>query len=523
MAIEDIQNQIENLLTKNTLQDSSNAELYASIERHNLSDAVDYFQKKEFNLIALFCVENFEDYDGFTLIYMFDKKGNNRPVALKLNLSDGHAESIAKSFPAASWYEREIADGFGVEFDNAFDNRRLLLHETYPDNFHPLRKSFINKPVKPVNQIKKEYVFREIKGEGIYQIPVGPVHAGVIEPGHFRFNLIGEPVISLEIRMFYKHRGIEKLAEGMKPEQCVKVAESISGDESAANAVCFCNAIERISGISVAKRDCYIRTILLEMERIYSLLSDLAGMVIDIAFPVGASPLFNLREEIFRRNESLTGSRFIKNFLTIGGIKKDIDNDQLVKLKQYLSGFKKEFAKAERHILSLPMVIDRFETTGYVRNEIIRNLNITGPIARASGTNIDTRIDRPYSGYTFVRPAVKVHEKGDVMGRFKTKAHEISDSVRIIEELVDSIPKRQANDERKICIKDGYALSMVESARGNNICWVYIKNGVIERYKARTASFCNWQAIEHAVPGNIVPDFPLINKSFNLSYAGTDL
>jgi Ni,Fe-hydrogenase III large subunit len=166
-------------------------------------------------------------------------------------------------------------------------------------------------------------------------------------------------------------------------------------------------------------------------------------------------------------------------------------------------------------------VLDRFERTGVVKKELINTLNLTGPVARASGAAIDTRIDHPYGLYEKITPSIKVMEEGDVKARFEVKASEIIDSAGIIQKLINEMPGGSVNSKYKI--SDGFSLSVLESPRGQNVHWVYIKNGVIDRYKVRTPSFCNWRAIEHAVIGNIVPDFPLINKSMNLSYAGTDL
>ena len=193
---------------------------------------------------------------------------------------------------------------------SALNLTELLIHEGFSctsvilKSFHPLLKSFKNGPISPVEAPRKEYKFRQHKGEGVYQIPVGPVHAGIIEPGHFRFSVIGEPIFSLEIRLFYKHRGIEKLAEGKNPSECVALAEAVSGDESMANAAGFCMAVEQVCGIKVPERAERLRAVMLELERIYSLLGDLAGMAVDVGFALVASPFFILREEVFRLNES---------------------------------------------------------------------------------------------------------------------------------------------------------------------------------------------------------------------------
>lgn len=359
-------------------------------------------------------------------------------------------------------------------------------------------------------------------GEGVYQIPVGPVHAGIIEPGHFRFTVVGETIFNLEIRLFYKHRGIEKLAEGKTPGQCVRIAESISGDETVANATAFCMAVEKISGVDVPMRAWQLRTILLEMERIYSHLGDLAGIITDVAYPAGASKFFILREEILRQNQALTGSRFMKNTLKVGGLEMDISDRTLKELYGYLEDFSVRHGDAVSAVKSVSSVVDRIESTGILQKELVKALNITGPAARAAGITIDTRRHHPYGLYAATAVCdMGTGGTGDVLSRFVVKAQEITDSVEICRSLITNL---QSGDFAvPVQDKNGCALSLVESPRGQTLHWVYIRDGLIDRFKVRTASFCNWQAIEHAVLGNIVPDFPLINKSLNLSYAGTDL
>jgi Ni,Fe-hydrogenase III large subunit len=257
------------------------------------------------------------------------------------------------------------------------------------------------------------------------------------------------------------------------------------------------------------------------MERIYSLLGDVAGMAVDIAFATGASPFFILREEVLRQNADLTGSRFMKNIVGIGGLKKDVSENELRALSSYLKNFPKQFKEAHDSVLSSTIAVDRFDRTGIVEKRLVSPLNLTGPIARASGVQIDNRKDRPYGAYHSFKPRVKIMDGGDVLSRFEVKSHEILESVNLIQKILKDLPEGPISSNFKI--SDGFCLSVVEAPRGQNLHWAYVKDGVVDRYKVRTASFCNWQAIEHAVIGNIVPDFPLINKSMNLSYAGTDL
>ena len=498
--------------------------VYLPVDEVSFKDAVSSLSRPDVALIDLFCAENFEGHKGFTLFYVFEKRGAANLLILRRPLRSDTATSIAEAFPSACWFERKVTDGFGVEFNNAFDKRRLFLHEMYPDGFHPMLKSFKNQPVQTRQTVppEEEYRFKELTGEGVYQIPVGPVHAGIIEPGHFRFSVIGETIFNLEIRMFYKHRGIEKLAEGKPAAQCVGIAETISGDETVANATAFCMAVEKLSGSGVPDRAWQLRTVLLEMERVYSHLGDMAGMILDVAFPVGASHFFVMREEVFRQNEAMTGSRFMKGMLCPGGLKKDVPAEALSGLATYLGSLAVKLDDAMRLIRASTSVIDRLATTGRINKEIINPLNITGPAARASGVAIDTRLDHPYGRYALLSALEpRTREDGDVLGRFELKAQEINDSIKLVQRTLSGLRTGAVN--APVPGKDGYALAIVEAPMGQSLHWVYIRGGVIDRYEVRTASFCNWQAIEHAVLGNIVPDFPLINKSLNLSYAGTDL
>jgi Ni,Fe-hydrogenase III large subunit len=496
-------------------------EWYVPVEESAFEQAIRELAARKFVLISLFGAEGFTQESRQSILYVLERKGSS--LVLVQAVTDGRATSVATIYPSATWPERECRDGFGIEFSGAFDTRRLLLHEPYPKDFHPLKKAFANAPVTTNDDVPaaEEYSFRAMTGEGVYQVAVGPVHAGIIEPGHFRFSVIGETIFNLEIRMFYTHRGIEKLAEGKTPQDCVKVAEAVSGDESVANATAFCMAVERLSGIAVPDRAWHLRTILAELERCCSHLGDQAGMLTDVAFALGASQFSVLREEVFRKNAELTGSRFLRGITCIGGVAKDIPADRLADLAEFVGQLKKRYRVGLSIVLSTPSVIDRFSTTGVVKRELLRPLNITGPVARASGGKVDVRLDHPYGVYDRFLPVHTPLLDGDVLARFTVKAQEFLDSLDLIERLIAAIPSGPVQSDEPV--RDGYSLALVESARGQNLCWVRIDGGMVDRYKVRTASYCNWLAIEHAVPGNIVADFPVINKSMNLSYAGTDM
>lgn len=495
---------------------------YYHIPLAGFEDSIRIMKQEKKILISLFGVEGYEGKQGCSLFYVFEDRESPRFEILVLLADDNQVSppSIAEIFPSANLFEREVADGFGVEFTGAYDTRRFFLHESYPKTFHPLRKTTPNIP--PAGDSPGEpFTFREIEGPAVFIVPVGPVHAGIIEPGHFRFSVIGETIVNLEIRLGFLHRGVEKLAEGKDPADVVNIAESVSGDESVVNACGLCMAVEQICGVIVTPRAEYLRGMLLELERAYSLLSDLAGMVTDIAHPVSANRLLVLREKLQCEADILTGSRFMKGSICIGGVSRDMSKPALEKAFKTAGEIERELQSIAEWILTIPTVIDRFATTGIVRPDLVDSLALSGPVARASGSNSDTRIDHPYGVYQQRPPAQTYVPGGDVLARFTLKYQEVLAALRYIQELILFIPEGEISEP--VTIQDGYALMTLESARGMTMHWVFIHQGKISRYKVRTASMCNWYAIEHAVIGNIVPDFPLINKSLNLSYSGADL
>jgi Ni,Fe-hydrogenase III large subunit/Ni,Fe-hydrogenase III component G len=498
----------------------SGGECILDVSADELDRAVSGLAARNFVLSALFATPVYGK-EGYVLRYIFSHAESILVLCRALNGKE--ATSIATIFPSATWPERECRDMYGIGFNGAFDTRRMVLHETYPVGFYPLEKSFKNAPVATKKTVSpdEEYPFRTVSGNGVYQVPVGPVHAGIIEPGHFRFSVIGETVFNLEVRLFYTHRGIEKLAEGKDPAACVRVAEAVSGDESVANATGFCMATERLSGITVPDRAWHIRTVFCESERICSHLGDLSGMLTDVAFALGASHFAVLREEFFREQEKISGSRFLRSMIVQGGVNRDIQVETLARYHEFLARFAKEFRAGLAIVLSTPSVIDRFTQTGVIRKPLLGPLNITGPVARASGSERDVRVDHPYGIYDRFVPVPHTLSDGDVLARFTVKAAEVLDSLSLIEKVIAAMPEGPVMSTEPV--RNGAALALVEGPRGENLCWVEVREGKIFRYKVRTASYCNWLAIEHAVPGNIIADFPVINKSLNLSYAGTDL
>jgi len=455
------------------------------------------------------------------VIFALPKGDRIISVMARADPSDASFTSITPEVYAANWFEREMMEGFGLLPSGHPDLRPIRLYDDWPSGFYPLRKDF--DPSVHVPRIASGYEYNRVEGEGIFEVPVGPVHAGVIEPGHFRFSVAGEPVIHLEIRMGYVHKGIEKLSESMAYDRGVLLSERISGDNGFTHSLAYCQAIESIAGAEVPDRARFLRTVYSEMERIYNLFGDIGGIALDVAFGVGAQNAYVLKERMLSLNEKVTGSRFLRSVDRIGGVSKDIDKDAKKAISTELIGIKLDFDELVKTMTGMPSLLDRVETTGLLSMDAAKNLNVVGPIARASGIDRDTRRDHPYAAYKDVSFSIPSSRDGDVNARMTVKIEEVLESISIIEQAMDKMPEGPIFTEVKEVPEGKVGMSLTETHRGEAMHWVLSGDGRPYRHKVRDPSFLNWPAIEIAVLGNIVPDFPVVNKSFNLSYSGNDL
>jgi Ni,Fe-hydrogenase III large subunit/Ni,Fe-hydrogenase III component G len=428
--------------------------------------------------------------------------------------------ALTPVFYAADWYGREMQDMFGIMAVGHPDLRPLYLYDDWPTGLYPLRKDF-DQEIK-VGRTPRSYPYHKVEGEGVMEIPVGPIHAGVIEPGHFRFSVAGEPVINLEIRLGYVHRGVEKISESTPYAKGVRLAERISGDNGMAHSTAYCMTLERAAGVDVPERADKLRTIFLEMERIYNHLGDVGGISLDTAFTTGAQQAYIMRERMLDMNDRLTGSRLLRGINVVGGVRHDITGDDVSALRSHLVTLNLEMQDWIQMVTTMPSFLDRVERTGILSYEAAVDLNVVGPAARASGVGRDVRKEHPYAAYGDVAFSVPLRREGDVNARMWVKLEEIQESISIIDQALGSLTAGGLRVD--VSPPEGEtAVSLVESPRGETLHWIQCGNGCPLRHKVRDASFCNWPALEVAVLGNIVPDFPLINKSFNLSYAGDDL
>ena len=486
-------------------------------------------------LVTMICTDERKLGNGFVIRHVFGKENGEDVfifVTLKITDSILSYPSIAMAVPAATLHEREIQDMFGIIPTNNPDTRPLVLHDHWDKDVFPLRKDFDLNTKIPRQE--REYSFLKVQGEGICEIPIGPVHAGIIEPGHFRFSVMGENIINLETRLFYAHKGIEKLAESMKIEDVLLLSERISGDESVANSTAFCQSIEKIASVTIPKRAQQIRTIFGELERIYNHMGSLAGISSDVGFPFGSARLNILKERLMKLNESLSGSRILFGVNRIGGVRCDITDEDKKIITESLESILSDFENIIILLNSKSSFIDRLKDTGIISKQFAQDLGVVGVAARCVGIGVDTRRDHPYSAYLLHRKEtpqeVMQHEismqkrKGDVLSRFEVRVQEVRESLDIIR-----LSLNLENDGLYINIPQNLepfrsALGYAESHRGQTVHWVMTgENNSIFRYKVRTASFFNWPIIEQAVLNDIVPDFPLVNKSLDLSYSGNDL
>ncbi|MGA3133294.1 MAG: NADH-quinone oxidoreductase subunit C [Terracidiphilus sp.] len=474
-------------------------------------------------IVTVFAEDRVNAEGVFYNYYVFDRLGDPSWVILKAPIPQDHPSfpSLAAELPAINWQEREIQDWFGLEAVGHPNPRRVALHDNWPD-VHPLRKSFPLETVLPPFE-GEQHVYRPTYGEGVFQIPVGPVHAGIIEPGHFNFAVAGEPILYLQLRMFYTHKGTEKLFENLPLHRAVFLAESISGDSAFSHGVAFCQAIERAAEIEVPQRAQFMRTILLELERVANHIADVGAIATDVGFAIANAHAGRVRELVLGLNETLAGSRVLRGMIVIGGVRRDWQQDQVEVIERRLETVAREFRDLVVIIQSSDSTRDRLEHTGILRPDKAVTLGIVGVAGRASGIDRDIRRDHPYEAYSQLAFKVPVYQEGDVRHRMQVRIDEVDESIQLIRAAVARLPQGPHRAPAQSIPAGRCAMSAVEGWRGEIVHWVRTGEGNrIERCKVKDPSINNWPAIVEAVQGNIVADFPVINKSFNLSYSGTD-
>jgi Ni,Fe-hydrogenase III large subunit/Ni,Fe-hydrogenase III component G len=474
-------------------------------------------------LVTVFAEDRVEPEKVFYNYYVFERRNDPCYLILRARIpaDEPRFPSLASVLPSVNWQEREIQDWFGIEAEGHPNPRRVALHDHWPD-VHPLRKDFRIDEVLPAFE-GEQHVYRPTLGEGVFQIPVGPVHAGIIEPGHFNFAVAGEPILYVQLRMFYTHKGTEKLFEQMPIPKCVFLAESVSGDSAFSHGTAFCQAVEKAGAIEVPFRAEVMRTILLELERIYNHVADIGAIAMDVGFVVANAHAGRVREMVLAITGDLTGSRLLRGMVCLGGVRRDWDARQTGALRKTMETVEREFRDLVALIQSSDSTRDRLERTGFLHPDKAAALGIVGVGGRASGIDLDVRRDHPYAAYGQLSWRVPVYREGDVLRRMQVRIDEVFESIAMIQAAADNLPRGPHRAPVGTVEPGRCALSSVEGWRGEIVYWVRTGPGNrLERCKVKDPSVNNWPALVEAVEGNIIADFPVINKSFNLSYSGTD-
>ncbi len=477
-------------------------------------------QEERHRLVTIF--GRFNDEGRRRVCYVYDT-GNPEYIASEV---DGELPvgSIATHNPAASWHEREVREQYGIDFAGSPDARPLMLHENWPAAFHPM-VDVLQKAAPPDSKNQappaNQYQFLRVQGDGITEVAVGPVHAGIIEPGHFRFSVVGDSILHLELRHFYTHKGTERLFQGLPVMSGTMLAESVSGDNCFAHAVAYCQAVEAAFHVSVPPRALALRLIGLELERLVAHIGDVGTLCNDVGFVTGAARGASLKEALLQASAEWISTRYWRGIATPGGVRKDIRLTDTPEFVRILIQTASEFALLAGIVLETPSVQNRFDASGILKRQVARDLGVVGLVARASDVDIDVRRDHPYGLYSQMVLKIPVLHYGDVMARARIRIEEADASFWLIQQVLDAMPSGSICESfDSSAPARGY--SAVESPRGELFYWVESRNGAVTRCHIKSPSFQNWPALPFAVAGNVIADFPLINKSFNLSYSGCD-
>jgi len=427
---------------------------------------------------------------------------------------DRHFPSLSAARPSAIRLERAAQDLFGLVAEGLTDGRPWLDHGQWrrsPSEAGP-----------PARRQASDYTFLPVEGESLHQVPVGPVHAGIIEPGHFRFTANGEAVVRLEERLGYVHKGTERLMQGKVPAEAARLAARISGDSTVAHSLAFARAVEAATGIEPPPRAAWLRALMAELERIANHLGDVGAICNDASFPLLQSQSTVLREEVLRASQQCFGHRLMMDRAIPGGVAADLGAEGVARLRELVALIVPRWAEIFRIYDNKPSLLDRTITTGVVHTELVHRFAAGGYVGRASGRGLDARRVPGYAPYDDLDFEVPVLVDGDVHSRVLLRFREVEASLAIVMQILDRLPAGEI--AAAVPARTGEGMALVESFRGDILAWVRLDGeGRIARAHARDPSWFQWPLLEAAIEGNIVADFPLCNKSFNCSYSGHDL
>ncbi len=492
------------------------------VPRERFIEAARGMKKAGARLVAEWATDEGKYNRGFGIYTCYSIESEYIIISCRIPMDDPTFPSLTKKFVPASRFERQMRSLMGVIPVGHPDPRPWIKHEDWPEDAYPLRKCF--DPSRPMPRVKGEYQWIRAEGEGVYEIAVGPVHAGIIEPGHFRFQAVGEDILHLEERLGYVHKGIEKKFESLSWLDGAKLAGRVSGDTTVAHALTYCRALEAMTGSIPSERALWIRALMLERERIANHFGDIGAICNDVAFAFIHHQFSILREIVLRTNDKLFGHRFMMDGVIPGGVSADITPEGKEEILRETDRIKKEFERLVIIYDENPSLEDRVRDAGVLLTDDARELSVVGFVARASGIGLDCRVQNPFPPYDRIIPKMTVLNSGDIHARVWVRMEDIRESFRIICEILEGIPEGKISGRFDPPSKECSGFAVVEGWRGEIVYWLQSgPNGEVNRCMVRDPSSVNWLALELAIHGNIVPDFPVCNKSFNQSYSGNDL
>ena len=471
--------------------------------------------------MRLALVSGHDNGESMRAVYLFTSGPPDTRIELHVPLDRTKPQVptlAALSFPA-SRFERELADLYGIEPVGHPQPRRLVLHQHWPQVWHPMRHGSTEPPEMVPDA--GSFPFVPVEGPGVYEIPVGPVHAGLIEPGHFRFWVVGETILRMKARLWFVHKGIERLLEGKDIASGLEIAERISGDTAVGHAIAYCQAVEDAQGVRPLEGAQVLRAVLLELERLYNHVADIGALCNDAGFGLAQAWALSLREQLLQLNGDVTGHRLLRGGVVPGGARA-----RQLPTAAELADVRQRFEELVELASSNALVMERFAGTATLDQSHARDLGVVGVVARASGLDFDARTAHPFidlpQGFAPVRQMA-----GDVLARYSVRVDEVRASLSLLADLVD-----RAGDLDVVLPLQGGAgpdraaggVGIAEGWRGPVVHRIELdEEGRLARVKIVDPSFLNWPALPVSLADTIVPDFPLANKSFNLSYAGNDL
>ncbi len=485
------------------------------LQRVTRDGVVDHAEELLATGFRLGLVAAHDDGERLRVVYLFLAGRPDRRVELEcvVPASDPAVRSLAFLSVPAGRFEREMADLYGLRSLGHPRPRRLVRHANWPEGWHPMRA---DAGPPPEFASTGRFPFVTVEGTGVYEIPVGPVHAGLIEPGHFRFSVVGETILRLKARLWFVHRGLEKLFEGRAPTGAVELAERVSGDTSAGHALAHSLAVEDALGVAVPDAVHRLRALVVELERLHNLAADLGLLANDVGFSLANAHAQRIREQLLRLNGAVTGQRLLRGAIRPGGI-------VLLELPDpaQLRSIAVDIAEVAELTLGNTVVYDRFAGTAVLTPDDARAMGCLGYVARASGIRTDARLDHP----TIELPVVEAgYDAGDVLARYTVRRDEFAASAELACHLIEShTGPTEYTAAAPTSSGPSSGVGIVEGWRGTIVHRVEIDGTRFTRAKIVDPSWFNWPALPVAMADTIVPDFPLANKSFNLSYAGNDL